>query len=90
MNTEVLSGMSYILQTSDHDRGVQNESPESHFNTLWERKKKKKKLKEKKKPQKLLKLYFKSNCPYACSANFTAFKTNCYHKSHHLTRTKPA
>lgn len=50
MNTEVLSGMSYILQTSDHDRGVQNESPESHFNTLREgKKKKKKKLKEKKK-----------------------------------------
>lgn len=41
MNTEVLSGMSYILQTSDHDRGVQNESPESHFNTLREGKKKK-------------------------------------------------
>lgn len=55
MNTEVLSGMSYILQTSDHDRGVQNESPESHFNTLWERKKKK--LKEKKNT-KTLKIVF--------------------------------
>lgn len=43
MKTEVLSGMSYILQTSDHDRGVQNESPESHFNILLEEKKKEKK-----------------------------------------------
>lgn len=58
MNTEVLSGMSYILQTSDHDRGVQNESPESHFNTLWERKKKKKSLKKKKKNTKTLKIVF--------------------------------
>lgn len=49
MNTEVLSGMSYILQTSDHDRGVQNESPESHFNTLREGKKKKKEAQRKKK-----------------------------------------
>lgn len=40
MNTEELSGMSYILQTSEPDRGLQNKSPEAHFNPLLKKPKK--------------------------------------------------
>lgn len=48
MNTGELSGMSYILQTSEPDRGVQNRSPEAHFNTLLKKSQKIKASKENK------------------------------------------
>lgn len=50
MNTVELSGMSSILQSSELDRGVQNRSPEAHFNTL---------LKKNPKNQNLSKLHLK-------------------------------
>lgn len=52
MNTEELNGMSYILQTSEPDRGLQNKSPEAHFNPLL-KKTKKPKPQKKTKPLKI-------------------------------------
>lgn len=51
MNTEELSRMSYILQTSEPKREVQNRSPEFHFNPPL-------KNLNQSKPQNLLKIVF--------------------------------